>query len=162
MSLNGDGGALEESNGDCPSAVYMGVGWHKGQKAWQVCTRQPLSKFGGGMVYLGAFKNKRRDAEAHDVQAKKFEMPLISPDADENDDDNEDDDVLPRVKSSGLIIKDSRMSYALTVTGMPAVKTAKYAGHSMQAGGATSAAVHGLSPVEISHLAGVKDVNWLT
>ena len=79
--------------------------------------------------------------------------------------------VLPRIESSGLIAKDERMSYAsfvlfvrhaLTVTGMPAAKAARYAGHSMRAGGATSAAIHGLSPAEICHLAGVKDINWLT
>ena len=79
--------------------------------------------------------------------------------------------VLPRIESSGLIKKDKRMSYAsfvlflrhaLAVTGMPEAKAAKYAGHSMRAGGATSAAIHGLSPAEICHLAGVKDINWLT
>ena len=79
--------------------------------------------------------------------------------------------VLPHIESSGFITKNKRMSYAsfvlflrhaLTVTGMPAAKATKYAGHSMRAGGATSAAIHGLSPAEICHLAGVKDVNWLT
>ena len=79
--------------------------------------------------------------------------------------------MLPRVESSGLIAKDKRMSYAsfvlflrhaLTVTGMPIAKAARYAGHSMRAGGATSAAIHGLSPAEICHLAEVKDINWLT
>ena len=79
--------------------------------------------------------------------------------------------MLPRVESSGLIAKDERVSYAsfvlflrhaLTATGMSIAKAAKYAGHSMRAGGAISAAIHGLSPAEICHLAGVKDVNWLT
>ena len=45
---------------------------------------------------------------------------------------------------------------------MPIAKAARYAGHSMRAGGAASAAIHGLSTAEICHLAGVKDINWLT
>ena len=78
--------------------------------------------------------------------------------------------MLPHIGSSGFVTKDKRMSYAsfvlflrpaLTVTGMPAAKAAKYAGHSMRADGATSAAIHGLSPAEICHLAGVKNISWL-
>ena len=32
----------------------------------------------------------------------------------------------------------------------------------MRSGGATAAAISGLSPAEICHLAGVKDVDWLS
>ena len=38
----------------------------------------------------------------------------------------------------------------------------RFAGQSMRSGGATAAAISGLSPAEICHLAGVKDVDWLS
>ena len=50
---------------------------------------------------------------------------------------------------------------ALVTTGMLETRAQKYAGQSMRSGGATSAAVHGLSPAEICQLAGVSDINLL-
>ena len=41
-------------------------------------------------------------------------------------------------------------------------RACRFAGLFMRSGGATCAASNGLSLAEISHLAGVKDANWLT
>ena len=78
--------------------------------------------------------------------------------------------VLPAINVSGHIDRSAHMAYkpfvkqlrnALTTTGMATERAAKFAGQSMRSGGATAAAVSGLSSAEISHLAGVSDVNWL-
>ena len=79
--------------------------------------------------------------------------------------------VLPHVDGQSKTIVRSRcMSYEKFVrslptmllrVGVPAVRARKYAGHSMRCGGATAAAIGRLTPAEISHLAGVKDLNWL-
>ena len=78
--------------------------------------------------------------------------------------------MLPVTSVSGHIDSSSHMAYkpfvkqlsnALTTTGMATERAAEFAGQSMRSGGATAAAVSGLSSAEISHLAGVSDVNWL-
>ena len=78
--------------------------------------------------------------------------------------------VLPVINASVHIDRSAHMAYkpfvkqlrnALTTTGMATERAAKFAGQSMRSGGATAAAVSGLSSAEISHLAGVLDVNWL-
>jgi hypothetical protein len=79
--------------------------------------------------------------------------------------------VLPHVDGRSKTIDRSRcMSYETFVRalramllriGVPAARARKYAGHSMRCGGATAAAIGRLTPAEISHLAGVKDLNWL-
>ena len=51
---------------------------------------------------------------------------------------------------------------ALKHIGLSDGEARRYAGQSMRSGGATAAAMSGLSPAEICHLAGVKDVDWLS
>lgn len=79
--------------------------------------------------------------------------------------------VLPRITTRGEVLKDEQMSHkdfvkhlraSLVHIGLPEEEAAEYAGQSLRAGGATSAALSGLSSAEIAHLAGVKDVNWPT
>ena len=50
---------------------------------------------------------------------------------------------------------------ALVNIGLSRAMASVYSAHSMRAGGATAAAVHGLHREEIQHLAGVADPNWL-
>ena len=50
---------------------------------------------------------------------------------------------------------------ALVNIGLSREMASVYSAHSMRAGGATAAAVHGLHREEIQHLAGVADPNWL-
>ena len=50
---------------------------------------------------------------------------------------------------------------ALVNAGLSRKMADVYSAHSMRAGGATAAAVHGLHREEIQHLAGVADSNWL-
>ena len=50
---------------------------------------------------------------------------------------------------------------ALVNIGLSREMAGVYSAHSMRAGGATAAAVHGLHREEIQHLAGVADPNWL-
>ena len=78
--------------------------------------------------------------------------------------------VLPAINKRGCIDNGQFMEYkpfihhlrqTLIAIGMPETRAQKYAGQSMRSGGATSAAVHGLSPAEICQLAGVSDINWL-
>jgi len=78
--------------------------------------------------------------------------------------------VLPIIRADGDIDSHTAMPYnmfvrhlrdALVHIGMKESQAQHYAGHSMRAGGATSAAVHGLAPAEITHLAGVSSVDWL-
>jgi hypothetical protein len=78
--------------------------------------------------------------------------------------------VLPNVDARGNVDTTSPMSYAnfirhlreaLVHVGLSRESAAVYSAHSMRSGGATAAAVHGLSREDIQHLAGVKDANWL-
>ena len=80
--------------------------------------------------------------------------------------------VLPHIDASGTVCTQRPMSYSRFVAflrraltfccGMRPTRARSFAGQSMRSGGATCAAMAGLSPAEICHLAGVKDVNWLS
>ena len=78
--------------------------------------------------------------------------------------------VLGSVDARGVVNTSARMSHphfvahlreALVNVGLTREMAAVYSAHSMRAGGATAAAVHGLHREEIQHLAGVADPNWL-
>ena len=78
--------------------------------------------------------------------------------------------VLGSVDSAGVVNLDACMSHkefvahlreALVNIGLTREMAGVYSAHSMRAGGATAAAVHGLHREEIQHLAGVEDPNWL-
>ena len=51
---------------------------------------------------------------------------------------------------------------ALTHIRLSDSEARRYTGQSMHSDGATAAVMSVLSPAEISHLAGVKDVDWLS
>ena len=79
--------------------------------------------------------------------------------------------VLPHVASDGTVGSSRAMDYerfvaflrsALLHIGVSEHHAMRFAGQSMRSGGATAAAISGLSPAEICHLAGVKDVDWLS
>ena len=79
--------------------------------------------------------------------------------------------VLPHVASDGTVDSSRAMNYerfvaflrsALIHIGVSEHHARRFAGQSMRSGGATAAAISGLSPAEICHLAGVKDVDWLS
>ena len=78
--------------------------------------------------------------------------------------------VLGSVNSAGVVNLDARMSHrqfvahlreALVNIGLTREMASVYSAHSMRAGGATAAAVHGLHREDIQHLEGVADPNWL-
>ena len=78
--------------------------------------------------------------------------------------------VLPHISSSGKVDNSRKMGYksfvqhlraALCSIGMTEAEASAYSAHCMRAGGATEAAISGLSPADIAHLAGVADLNWL-
>ena len=79
--------------------------------------------------------------------------------------------VLPSISACGSVDSTRYMQYsdfvrflrsALKHIGLSDGEARRYAGQSMRSGGATAAAMSGLSPAEICHLAGVKDVDWLS
>ena len=79
--------------------------------------------------------------------------------------------VLPHVASDGTVDSSRAMDYgrfvaflrsALIHIGVLEHHARRFAGQSMRSGGATAAAISGLSPAEICHLADVKDVDWLS
>ena len=78
--------------------------------------------------------------------------------------------VLPKIDGKGRVDSSAPMSHrkfvlhlrsALAHIGVPAEEVGKFTAHGLRGGGATAAFLGGLSPEEITHLAGVKDVNWL-
>jgi len=79
--------------------------------------------------------------------------------------------VLPHIcRKTGRVDSSRPMPYktfvlflrsALMHIGVSAEAAKVFSAQCMRGGGATEAAVHGLSPAEIQHLAGVKDPNWL-
>ena len=79
--------------------------------------------------------------------------------------------VLPSISACGSVDSTRYMQYsdfvrflrsALKHIGLSDGEARCYAGQSMRSSGATAAAMSGLSPAEICHLAGVKDVDWLS
>ena len=78
--------------------------------------------------------------------------------------------VLANISSSGTVDTSRCMSHKLFVrhlrcalmqVGLSERMAAVFSAHSLRAGGATAAAVHGLHREDILHLAGVNDPNWL-
>ena len=79
--------------------------------------------------------------------------------------------VLPNINvATGVLHPEQPMSHssfvaflrsALINIGLSEEEAEVFSAHSMRAGGATAAAVHGLHQEDIQHLAGVKDANWL-
>ena len=78
--------------------------------------------------------------------------------------------VLGSVDATGAVDRDTPMPHKMFVAhlraaliniGLTPEQAGVYSAHSMRAGGATAAAVHGLHREEIQHLAGVADPNWL-
>jgi hypothetical protein len=78
--------------------------------------------------------------------------------------------VLANISTSGAVDTSRCMSHKLFVhhlrgalieVGLSERQASVYSAHSLRAGGATAAAVHGLHREDILHLAGVNDPNWL-
>ena len=78
--------------------------------------------------------------------------------------------VLANISTSGTVDTSRCMSHKLFVhhlrgalieVGLSERQASVYSAHSLRAGGATAAAVHGLHREDILHLAGVNDPNWL-
>ena len=79
--------------------------------------------------------------------------------------------ILADIDNTGTVHRERPMEYnrfvghlrhaLVSCTGMPEEEADLYAGKSARAGGASEAARAGLPPHVISHLAGVRDINWL-